>query len=146
MKTVPGTDGQKMSKSYGNTIPLFASDEEIKTAVMAIPTDSKSVAEPKNPEGDIVFAFHKLLSSNVDEIESRYREGGMGYKESKEMLIENMIRFIAPLREKRKKFETKETGERDTREGRRYRAHEGGEKDGRSDKKSGTHSIKVHSE
>jgi tryptophanyl-tRNA synthetase len=108
MKTVPGTDGQKMSKSYGNTIPLFASDEEIKTAVMAIPTDSKSVAEPKNPEGDIVFAFHKLLSSNVDEIESRYREGGMGYKESKEMLIENMIRFIAPLREKRKKFETKE--------------------------------------
>ncbi len=110
VKTVPGTDGRKMSKSYGNTIPLFATDEEIKKAVMGIPTDSKGVEETKDPEGDNVFALHNLFA-NTDElagIEKRYREGGMGYKESKEMLITSITRFISPIREKRKEFEAKE--------------------------------------
>jgi tryptophanyl-tRNA synthetase len=100
---VPGTDGQKMSKSYGNTIELFAEDEEIRKAVMRIPTDSKSVDDKKDPEKDTLFAMHKLFTSGpeFDELRDRYLNGGIGYKESKEILITNMIKFIAPLREKR---------------------------------------------
>ena len=71
---------------------------------MAIVTDSKGVGEPKDPEKDLVFAMHKLFSdaSTLKDIEIRYHEGKIGYKESKEILIENMKNFIAPLREKRK--------------------------------------------
>ncbi len=103
VKTIPGTDGRKMSKSYDNTIPLFAEDEEIKKAVMSIVTDSKAPEEPKDPEEDNIFALHKLFSTEeLAKIEKQYKEGGMGYKESKEILIKNIISFIAPLREKRK--------------------------------------------
>lgn len=104
-KTVPGTDGRKMSKSYGNTIPLFATDEEIKKAVMGIPTDSKGIDESKDTENDTLFALHKLVSPNLADIDKKYREGGMGYKESKEILIANLISLISPLRKKRKEFE-----------------------------------------
>jgi tryptophanyl-tRNA synthetase len=103
---VPGIDGRKMSKSYGNTIPLFASDREIKDAVMSIVTDSKNVNEPKNPEACNVFALHKLVSTdNLTLIKKRYLDGGIGYKESKDILVENIIRFIAPLRERRAEIE-----------------------------------------
>lgn len=100
---VPGTDGRKMSKSYGNTIPLFATSEEIKKAVMSIPTDSKGVDEPKNPDEDNVFKLHVLFATITElaDIRSRYEKGGLGYKESKEILIASIERFIAPLREKR---------------------------------------------
>jgi len=110
VKTIIGTDGQKMSKSYGNTIPLFAEDDEIKKAVMGIPTNSQGVEEPKDPDTDNLFAFHKLFADEkeIAEIERRYREGGLGYKESKDILISNIIRLIAPLREKRKGFEQDE--------------------------------------
>lgn len=105
VETIKGLDGRKMSKSYGNTIPLFATDEEIKKAVMSIPTDSKAVEDPKNPEECNVFYFHKLFAGEkLPEIEKRYREGGLGYKESKEILIESMIDFIKPLREKREEL------------------------------------------
>lgn len=100
---VPGTDGRKMSKSYGNTIPLFATSEEIKKAVMSIPTDSKGVEEPKNPDEDNVFKLHVLFATKDElaEIRGRYEKGGLGYKESKEILVASVERFIAPLREKR---------------------------------------------
>lgn len=102
VKTVMGTDGRKMSKSYGNVIGLFASDEEIKKAVMSIPTDSKGVDEPKDPRTCKVFAFHELLNAeNLPDVRTRYLEGGIGYKESKEILIDNMRAFIAPLRSRR---------------------------------------------
>lgn len=103
---IPGTDGQKMSKSYNNTIGLFATDEEISKAVMSIPTDSKGVGEPKDPDSCKVFAFHKLFTDKekLAVIRRRYIEGGIGYKESKEVLIESMIAFISPLREKREKI------------------------------------------
>ncbi len=102
-----GTDGQKMSKSYGNTIPLFAEDDEIKKLVMSISTDSKGVEESKDPEEDNVFALHKLFADEdqLGEIRKRYVEGGMGYKESKDILVENIQNFIRPLREKRKELE-----------------------------------------
>lgn len=100
---VPGTDGQKMSKSYGNTIPLFATLDEITKAVMSIPTDSKPMNEPRNPEEDNVFKLHKLFSKSEDlfVLKERYEKGEIGHKESKEILIKNIDAFIAPLREKR---------------------------------------------
>lgn len=107
VKTIPGTDGQKMSKSYNNTIPLFATDDEIKKAVMSIPTDSKGIDEPKNPEEDKVFALHKLFTTGpeYEEVRDRYTNGGIGYKESKEILIKNIETFVAPLRDRRAQFE-----------------------------------------
>ncbi|MDQ5948940.1 MAG: Tryptophan--tRNA ligase [Patescibacteria group bacterium] len=103
---VPGTDGRKMSKSYGNTIPLFATREEITKAVMSIPTDSKPIDEPRNPDEDNVYKLHKLFSDHGElyELGERYRKGGMGHKESKELLIEHIDAFIAPLREKREQL------------------------------------------
>ena len=94
---VLGTDGRKMSKSYNNTIPLFAEYEEIKKAVMSIVTDS-SGGIPEN-----VFAIHKLLRPEA-ELRKIYEEKAGKYKELKEFLIEDLEKFIAPLREKRKEF------------------------------------------
>ncbi|MEK7505144.1 MAG: tryptophan--tRNA ligase [Patescibacteria group bacterium] len=99
---VPGLDGRKMSKSYGNTIPLFAEPEEMKKLVMSIKTDSKGVEEAKDPETCNVFALHKLFSENdLPELTKRYKEGGIGYAEAKEILFNNMNNYLAPLREKR---------------------------------------------
>ncbi len=93
---VPGTDGKKMSKSYGNTIPLFATKEEITKAVMSIVTDS-SGERPEN-----VFAIHKLFldQSGLDKIYSNPTMRGK-YKLIKEALVEDLEKFIAPMREKR---------------------------------------------
>ena len=103
VETVPGTDGRKMSKSYGNVIPLFATDEEIKKAVMSIPTDSKGVAESKNPDESNLYAIHKLFLNEDGRkaVREKYEKGGMGYKEAKEMLIKDITDFIRPIREKR---------------------------------------------
>jgi tryptophanyl-tRNA synthetase len=106
VETVMGVDGRKMSKSYGNVIPLFATDDEIKKAVMSIPTDSKSVEEPKDPEECKVYYYHKLFAGDaLPEIMQRYTEGGLGYKESKEILIESITSFIMPIRERRAELE-----------------------------------------
>lgn len=95
---VPGTDGRKMSKSYGNTIPLFASDEEIEKAVMSIVTDSGK----DTPEN--VYAIHKLLKPEA-ELQKVYAEHKGKYKELKEILITDLKAFIAPMRDKRKMLE-----------------------------------------
>ena len=94
---VPGTDGRKMSKSYGNTIPLFAEYEEIKKAVMSIVTDSKE-GIPKN-----VYAIHNLFRPASELLPLNESKTGK-YKELKELLIEDLEKFIAPLREARKEF------------------------------------------
>ncbi len=91
--TVPGIDGRKMSKSYGNTIPLFATDEEITKAVMSIVTDS-SGERPEN-----VYAMHKLFR-NEAELEKIYEENKGKYKILKDMLAEDIIVFVTPMREK----------------------------------------------
>jgi len=102
---IPGIDGRKMSKSYNNTIPLFGSDEIIRKAVMSIPTDSKAVDEPKDIKQCTVFALHKLFADeDLPKITEKYKKGGMGYKESKEILIKNMISFIKPMRDKREEL------------------------------------------
>lgn len=92
---VPGVDGQKMSKSHNNTIPLFATDEEIEKSVMSIVTDSGSDI-PEN-----VYAIHKLLKSE-SELAPIYTEHKGKYKALKEALIDDLKAFIKPLREKRK--------------------------------------------
>lgn len=94
---VPGTDGRKMSKSYGNTIPLFAEYEEIKKAVMSIVTDSGE-GIPKN-----VYAIHKLFRPE-NELLSLYESKKGKYKELKELLIEDIEKFTAPMRERRKEL------------------------------------------
>jgi tryptophanyl-tRNA synthetase len=101
--TVPGTDGQKMSKSYGNVISLFASDEEIEKLVMTIPTDSTPITEGKNPDTSNLFNIHKLLltEEEVFALRQKYTTPGMSYKEAKDMLINDLKRFIAPFRERR---------------------------------------------
>lgn len=104
---VPGTDGRKMSKSYGNTIPLFGTDEQIKKAVMGIVTDSKAPSDSKNPDECNIFAIHKLFLKGeaLENLKKRYLDGGLGYKESKDMLYEEIISFIKPMREKREYYE-----------------------------------------
>ncbi len=94
---VPGTDGQKMSKSYGNTIPLFASYEEMQKAVMSIVTDS-SGDRPEN-----VYAIHKLIKSE-SELAPVYVEHQGKYKALKEALIEDLEAFIAPMRARYEKL------------------------------------------
>lgn len=91
---VPGTDGQKMSKSYGNTIPLFATREEITKAVMAIVTNSSS-GIPEN-----VYNIHKLFKTE-SELEAVYEANKNSYKTLKEILIEDIDALIAPMRERR---------------------------------------------
>jgi len=90
---VPGTDGQKMSKSYGNVIPLFASRDELAKAVMSIVTDSSGEL-PKN-----VFAIHKLVRAE-EELGMIYHTNEGNYKKLKEMLIEDLDRYFAPMRAK----------------------------------------------
>lgn len=97
---VPGTDGQKMSKSYKNTIPLFAEYEEIKKCVMSIVTDSGSDI-PEN-----VYSIHKLIR-NEEELKPIYEENKGKYKNLKDILIEDLEKFIAPMRERRKEWEGK---------------------------------------
>jgi len=94
VETVPGLDGQKMSKSYGNTIPLFAEDAEIKKLVMSIVTDSAG-GRPEN-----VYQIHKLFKP-VAELDKLYAEKEGKYQALKEALIEDAIAFITPLRERR---------------------------------------------
>ncbi|MHB1086390.1 MAG: tryptophan--tRNA ligase [Minisyncoccota bacterium] len=92
--TVPGTDGKKMSKSYGNTIPLFGTREEIAEAVMSIVTDS-SGERPEN-----VYAIHRVVR-NEGELQSLYESYKGKYKSLKEALIEDIDAFVSPMREKR---------------------------------------------
>lgn len=100
--TIPGIDGQKMSKSYGNTVALSATDEEIKKAVMSIPTDSRTPGEVKNPDELILYQIHKFFDDSK-ELKDRYSKG-LGYGEAKKILIEEIIKFLTPFRERREKY------------------------------------------
>jgi tryptophanyl-tRNA synthetase len=95
---VPGIDGQKMSKSYGNTIPLFGTDDEIKKAVMSIVTDS-SGDTPTN-----VYAIHKLFRSE-SELAALYEEKKGKYKDLKEALLADILDLVRPMRQRRAEFE-----------------------------------------
>ncbi len=86
---VPGTDGQKMSKSYGNVIPLFDTPKKIKTAIMSIVTDSTPLEAPKDPETCNVYNIYKLLATpeQLEEMAKNLRAGGYGYGDAKKALL-----------------------------------------------------------
>ena len=90
--TIPGLDGRKMSKSYGNIIPLFASEKQFRKAIMKITTDSKSVDEAKDPEACSVFALFKCFADKADQeaLAQRYRAGDMGYGKAKQLCFEKL--------------------------------------------------------
>lgn len=100
---VPGLDGEKMSKSYGNTVEIFEEPKKLRKKIMSIKTDSKSVEDPKEPEGCPVFTLYKLFTTQdeQDALAARYRAGGMGYGEAKQALYEKAEAFFAPARERR---------------------------------------------
>ena len=104
---VPGIDGEKMSKSYGNTLDLFDDPKTVRKRIMSIKTDSTPVEEPKNPETCNVFALLRLFASKEEttEWEKRYRAGGMGYGEAKKRVAELFEEKFGPAREQRAKLE-----------------------------------------
>jgi tryptophanyl-tRNA synthetase len=103
---VPGVDGQKMSKTYGNAIDLFDDPKTTRKRIMSIKTDSTPVEDPKNPDACNVFALYRLMAKpdDVEALEERYRAGGMGYGEAKKMLAEAVENVLGPARERREKL------------------------------------------
>ena len=101
---VPGIDGQKMSKSYGNTIEIFAEGKPLKKTVMGIVTDSTPVEAPKDPDKCNVFALYSLFATTRRRrrLAARYRAGGMGFGEAKKMLLEKINAYFGPARRKTK--------------------------------------------
>lgn len=97
---VPGTDGQKMSKSHGNHIPLFASPKQLRKVVMRIATSSEPLEAPKDPETSTVFHLYRQVASpeRVAEMEQKLLEGGYGWGHAKEALYEVLEEELAPLR------------------------------------------------
>jgi tryptophanyl-tRNA synthetase len=100
---VPGTDGQKMSKSYGNTIEIFGSEKEMKKKIMAVVTDSKGLADAKDPDTCNVFALFKLMASPAAQAEmaAKYRAGNFGYGHAKQALFETYWEHFRPFRARR---------------------------------------------
>ena len=103
---VPGIDGEKMSKSYNNTVDLFEPENKLRKKLMSIKTDSTPVEEAKNPDTCSVFALYKLFSSpeRQSELAARYRAGGMGYGDAKQELFEIAWQFFAEARTRREKL------------------------------------------
>jgi tryptophanyl-tRNA synthetase len=100
---VPGLDGQKMSKSYGNTIPVFDTPKRLRKTIMKITTDSTPVEDPKDPDTCSVFALYRLFADDAQQaaLAARYREGGMGYGEAKQTLYDAAMEHFAESFERR---------------------------------------------
>jgi len=100
---VPGLDGQKMSKSYGNTVELFGDMKEAKARIMRIVTDSTPLEDPKDPAKCNIFALYSLFATEAerDELAARYRAGGMGYGHAKKALYEIFERVFEPFQKRR---------------------------------------------
>jgi tryptophanyl-tRNA synthetase len=103
---VPGTDGRKMSKSYGNEIGIFEEGKDLKKKIMSIVTDSAPVEASKEPDGSTPFQLLSLIASEeeTNEWAARYRAGGMGYGEVKTRLLQLVDEHFAPYREKRRQL------------------------------------------
>ncbi|CAA0152834.1 tryptophan--tRNA ligase [Tenacibaculum maritimum] len=101
-KLVPGTDGEKMSKSRNNYINIFLPDKKLRKQIMSIKTDSLPLEAPKNPDIDNVFAIYKLLASEsqIEEMRSNYEGGNYGYGHAKQALYELIMEKFATVREK----------------------------------------------
>lgn len=103
---VLGTDGQKMSKSYGNTIEIFAEGKALQKTVMSIKTDSKALGTPLDPETCNVFHLYSLFATEAEknELAAKYRAGSIGYGEAKKLLLAKIEEYFAPARAKRKEL------------------------------------------
>lgn len=106
-EAIIGIDGQKMSKNYNNTIPLFATRKEIEKIVMGIATDSKGIDEPKDPDNNLLYKVHEMILEGEakTELRRKYEEPGLSYKDAKQSLIEDLDEFIKPFREKKEELE-----------------------------------------
>lgn len=104
---VPGTDGEKMSKSYGNVIEIFLPEKKLRKTIMSIKTDSTPLEDPKDPETCSVFALYRLFATDDQQaaLAERYRAGGMGYGEAKQLLFEAAMDYFGPARERRRHLE-----------------------------------------
>ena len=98
---VPGTDGRKMSKSYGNAINIFLPEKQLRKVVMSVVTDSKELEEAKDPETCNVVKLYELIASSekVEVMKQNYRKGGYGYGHAKQELFEELMRRFAKERE-----------------------------------------------
>src|SRR5438128_2768647 len=102
-QVVPGLDGQKMSKSYGNNIDIFGDEKETRKRVMSIVTDSTPVEAPKNPDTSTIMQLYALVASKdeVEEMRGQFRKGGRGYGDFKKQLFEKLWNYFAPMRKRR---------------------------------------------
>ncbi len=101
-RTLVGLDGRKMSKSYYNTIPMFAPEKQLRKLVMSIVTNSQTIDEPKNPDTCSVFSLYKNFATpeQISALRDRYQAGGMGWGHAKQELFEVMNTHLAPLRQR----------------------------------------------
>jgi tryptophanyl-tRNA synthetase len=105
-ETVPGIDGQKMSKSYGNNIDIFGDEKEMRKLVMSIVTDSAAVEAPKDPTQSTIFKLYSLVASNneIADMRERFSKGGTGYGDFKKQLFEKLWEYFAPMRKRREEI------------------------------------------
>ncbi len=105
---VPGVDGQKMSKSYQNTIDIFEDEKPLRKKIMRLVTDSTPVEDPKDPETSSIVQLYKLVADKeaVKQMEDDFRRGGIGYGDFKKRLFEALHGFFGPFHEKREKIAT----------------------------------------
>jgi len=106
-QVVPGLDGQKMSKSYGNNIDIFGNEKEIRKRVMSIVTDSTPVEAPKDPDTSTIVQLYSLFASKdeVADMRERFKKGGTGYGDFKKELFEKLWEYFAPMRNRREEIE-----------------------------------------
>lgn len=106
MAVIPGLDGQKMSKSYNNTIEIFGEEKPLRKKFMSIKTDSKGMEEPKDPDTCNVFQLYKLFATpeQQEEMRARYLAGNYGYGHAKQALFEAYMDYFAPMRKRREEL------------------------------------------